>query len=131
MNKDFQQLRRVLGGNDPFTNHGHQIVVLRKRKRPVPEWVMSNVKIREVLLRAFPKLAINQRQRDRAARWARIIHLYFRLQWTHRQVADEIGQDADSVHNMINGIRRVAKNGRADNKGNRGVRKRGRPKKEK
>jgi len=90
---------------------------------------MSNVKIREVLLRAFPKLAINQRQRDRAARWARIIHLYFRLQWTHRQVADELGQDADSVHNMINGIRRVAKGGRADNKGSRGVRKRGRPKK--
>ena len=129
MNKDFQQLRRVLGGNDPFTNHGHQIVVLRKRKRISPEWVRSNAKIREVLLRAFPKLAINQKQRDHAALWARIIHLYFRLQWTHRQVADELDMNPATVHNMINGIRRVSTGKRADTNKPRGVRKRGRPKK--
>jgi hypothetical protein len=129
VNKDFQQLRRVLGGSDPFVNQGHQIVALRKRKRAVPEWVMSNVKIREVLLRAFPKLAINQRQRDRAARWARIIHLYFRLQWTSRQVAAEIGATPDSVISITRSITRVASGKRSDTCGERGVRPRNRPKK--
>jgi hypothetical protein len=129
MNKDFQQLRRVLGGNDPFMNQGHQIVTLRKRKRPIPEWVMSNQKIREVLLRAFPKLAINQRQRDRAARWARIIHLYFRLQWTSRQVADELGVTHASVTSITRAAVRVAAGKKTRYNEPYSTRPRGRPKK--
>lgn len=118
-----------MGSNDPFMNQGHQIVTLRKRKRDIPEWTMSNLKIREVLLRAFPKLAINQKQRDNAAVWAMIIHLYFRLQWTYKQVAEELKIKPVSVRNKLNGIRRVHNGMRADTNTVRGARRRGRPRK--
>ena len=85
--------------------------------------------MQKILLRSFPKLAVNQKQRNRAARWARVIHLYYRLQWTYRQVAAEIKMKPDAVHDMIKGIRRVAKGVRVDNSGLHGVVPRGRPRK--
>lgn len=129
MNKDFQQLRRVLGGNDPFTNQGHQIVTLRSRKRVIPDWARSNIRIREILLRSFPKLVINQKQRDRAARWARVIHLYFRLQWTSRQVADELDITPAAALSITRAITRVAAGNRANGTGKLGNNNKGRPKK--
>lgn len=127
MNKDFQKLRQVLGGSDPFVDRGHQIVELRKRKRKVPEWTKSFKEIQKVLLRAFPDLKTNLKQRSKAARWGRIIHLYFRLQWTYRQVAEELEIAPGSVRDAVVSIRRVAEGKRADTRGERGLRPRGRP----
>lgn len=105
---------------------GHQIVGPRKRKRDVPEWAQSTEKIKAILLRSFPKLKTDQRQRARAARWARIVHLYFRLGWTFTQVAEEMSMKPGNLHNMTVSIRRAANGLRADGKGPRGG-KRGNP----
>jgi hypothetical protein len=107
---------------------GHQIVGLRQRKRAVPEWARSNSKVRKLLLRSFPKLATDAKQRAQAARWALIIHLYFRLQYTHRQVAAEIGITSQRVHDLLRSIRRVSNGDRANGTGQLGVSPRGRPK---
>jgi hypothetical protein len=108
MNRDFRQLRRVFDGDDSFMAQGHQISKLQKRERLVPDWTRSNEEVRRVLLRSFPKLATDAKQRERAARWARIIHLYFRLQYTYRQVAEEIGIGVGNVKFKVASIRRVA-----------------------
>ena len=117
MNRDFQQLRKIFEGGDPFMSNGHQIVKLRTRKRTVPAWTRNNKEVQKVLLRSFPKLATDSRQRIRAARWARIIHLYFRLQWTYRQVADELGITPERMHDLIRNICRSAAGLRADGTG--------------
>jgi hypothetical protein len=131
VNKDFQQLRKVFEGSDPFMGGpgggGHQVVGPRRRKRPVPLWAQNTETIKAILLRSFPKLQTNPRQRARAARWARIIHLYFRMQWTYTQVAEELGMTPGSLHNMTTSIRRVANGERSAGTGKLGG-KRGRPK---
>ncbi len=107
---------------------GHQIVRLRRRTRKVPEWTRNDKQVRIVLLRAFPKLALPGKDRTRAARWMRVIHLYFRLQYTYSQVAEELTVTPGSVMSMTRSIQRVAQNRRANGTGQLG-KKRGRPKK--
>ncbi len=108
MNTDFEQLRHVFESNDPFMGGGHQIVGLRRRKRVIPSWTQDNRQVKKVLLQSFPKLETNSWQRNRAARWARIIHLYFRLQYTNRQTADELGMKVANLKRMIISIKRSA-----------------------
>lgn len=107
---------------------GHQVVGLRKRRRVVPEWTRNNKAVRGVLLRSFPKLMTDAKQRARAACWARIIHLYFRMQWTYNQVAEELETKPGNVARKIISIKRVAGGFCADNGKDRlGVKFRGRP----
>ena len=129
MNKDFQQLRKVLEGNDSFIAGGHRIVKMRQRRRVIPEWTRSDEKIREVLLRSFPLLETDPKQRTRAARWASIIHFYFRLQYTYRQVAAELQMTFYAVRQMTIRIRLVAQGVWTNGRGKFTGRKRGRPKK--
>ena|ERR1700688_3820541 len=132
MNKDFQQLRKVFEGSDPFMGGkgggGHQIVGPRKRKRQVPLWAQNTEKIKAILIRSFPKLKTDLKQRARAARWARIINLYFVLGWTFLQVAEELNMKSGNLHNMTVSIRRAANGLRTNGKGPFGG-KRGRPRK--
>jgi hypothetical protein len=131
VNKDFQQLRRVFEGSDPFMGGkgggGHQIVGPRKRKRQVPLWAQNTEKIKAILIRSFPKLKTDLKQRARAARWARVIHLYYRLGWTYTQVAEELEMKPGNLHNMTVSIRRAANGLRANGTGKLAG-KRGRPK---
>jgi hypothetical protein len=127
MNKDYKQIRQIFEGSDPFVSGGHKVVGLRRRKRVIPEWAQNDKKIQEILLRSFPKLKINARQRAGAARWARIIHLYFRLRWTYHQIADELGMPARNLNSMIRNIRRVAAGNRADTGAKRSTALKGRP----
>jgi hypothetical protein len=129
LNKDFQQLRKVLEGNDSFIAGGHRIVKLRQRRRVIPEWTRSNEKIKEVLLRSFPLLETDPKQRSGAARWARIIHLFFRLQYTYRQTAAELGMTFYAVRQATIYIRRVAAGIWSNGRGRFTGRKRGRPRK--
>ncbi len=129
MNRDFQQLRTILDGDDPFMVGGHQKSSLRKKERIVPEWTKNDKKVREVLLRSFPKLRTDPKQRRQAARWARIIHLYFRMQYTYRQVADELDMPLKAMESMIRSIKRVAAGKRANGTGLLGSIPVGRPKK--
>lgn len=128
MNRDFKQLRTFLDGDDPFVVGGHQMSDIRRKERPVPVWTKNDSEVRAVLLRAFPRLETDGRQRQSAARWLRIIYLYFRLQYTHRQTAAEMGLTPSVVTSVTRSIRRVASGRRADGSGQLGG-KRGRPKK--
>lgn len=122
----FAELRQKLDGNDPFMTGGHGIKKIRRQSRPVPEWTRDDKKVQEVLLRSFPKLATDEKQRKRAATWMRVIHLYYRMGTTYSQVAAEMQTDNGRVYNIIRRIQRVAKGRRADNTGMLGKPK-GRP----
>jgi len=125
MSKRTKKLRSQI--DDSFVSGGHQIVKARQYTRKTPEWVNSEIKIRALLLRVFPKLHTEPKQRERAARWGRIIQLYFRTGYTHTQVAHEMRLTADQVRSTIRAIRRAAAGQRADGSGPRSG-KRGRPK---
>jgi len=128
MKKVNKQLRKSMDSNDSFIDHGHTVVKPRSYKREVPAWVLKDSEIRKLLLRSFPKLATNERQRDAAARWALIIHLYHRMKYTASQIAAELGTTTVRVENVLRSIRRVQRGQSANGSGLIG-RKRGRPKK--
>ena len=98
-------------------------------QKKIPLWVYENKKVREILLRAFPKLDLDPVQRRGAGRWARIIHLYYRLKWSRGQIAKEMGLQYYTVNDLIRSIKRVAAGKRANGTGLRGQNPVGRPKK--
>jgi hypothetical protein len=122
------KLREVLDSNDSFIVGGHQIVHARSYKRETPAWVTKNSEIRKLLLRSFPRLATNERQKRAAARWAMIIHLFYHMGYTSSQVAEEMGLALNKVKAICKSIRRVSKGLRADGRGKL-TGKLGRPKK--
>ncbi len=134
----FGELRKKIDGNDPFMSSGHQIKKTVSRHRKIPDWVKSNAEVRKLLLRSFPKLATDTKQREKAARWTRVIHLYFKMSMTHGQIAEELGEQMDdgtvkplslsTVQSIIRSITRVSQGRRADGRGNL-VPQKGRPKK--
>ncbi len=123
-----KQLRRSFDSKDAFVSGGHQVVQARSNKRLIPDWAMSDTRVREILLRSFPNLKTNVRQRNAAARWMWIIQLYYRLGYTYTQVAEEIGSNPEKVRCVLKSVRRVAIGRRADGRGLL-TGKRGRPKK--
>jgi hypothetical protein len=127
-NRHFQQLRKMFDGDDSFMTAGHQRTNLRTRERTVPDWTRSNKEVRKVLLRSFPKLLADPQQRLQAARWARVIHLYFRMHYTYKQVSAELDKTPKSIESIIRSIKRVADGRRANGNGLRSLRGPGRPK---
>lgn len=121
------QLRRTLGRNETFFQ-GHQNVGARTYDREAPKWTKNDGAIRTLLLKTFPKLATDDNQRTSAARWASVIHLYYRLGYTRGQIAEEIGSTDVKVHGVIRSITRAYKGLRADGSGTKSNR-RGRPRK--
>lgn len=121
-----KQLRTLMDGNDNFIG-GHQVIQINRPRKQIPTWVSDDDHIRLFLLRSFPRMKFDLAQRERAARWMRVIHLYFRQLWTRGQIADEIGATYSSVNSMIRHIRRAAKGMRTGGTGSLGG-KRGRPK---
>jgi len=112
-----EQLNRSVDQQDPFLTGGHQVVGARKYKRAVPLWAMSDKATRKVILRAFPNFITDSVQREGAARWASVIHLYFRMGYTRGQIAEEIGSSACKIHGVIRSILRVSKGLRANGSG--------------
>jgi hypothetical protein len=133
--RDTAELRQSFDGKDPFMTGGHQIMKVRKKEKIVPKWINDQVKIRQILLESFPKLATDSVQRTRAARWARVIQLYYKMDYTDGQIVDELNdENPDStvtlyqIRSIIRSIKRVAIGRSANGTGQRG-RKPGRPKK--
>jgi hypothetical protein len=112
-----RELRKHLGAGDPFMTGGHQILVMRKHNRKTPEWTKHDIKVQEVLRRSFPHLLTNKRQAAQAGRWARVIQLYFRMGYTHGQIAEELETSYSTVLSLIRSIKRVAEGQRADGSG--------------
>ena len=78
-NPDLDYLRTKFDANDQFMRSGHQIKKVRQRERQTPEWAMDDAKVRVLVNFSFPKWRESKAQRMRAARWVRIIHLYYRM----------------------------------------------------
>jgi hypothetical protein len=97
---------------------GHRNISPRSYKREVPLWVKSEKKIRQFLLQQFPKLATDERQRERAATWALVINLYYRVGYTHTQIAEFIYGDPRigfcKIRGIIRSIQKTSRGLRAD-----------------
>jgi hypothetical protein len=137
---DLNQIRKQIDGDDGFFS-GHRVRSacgakgkhVGTRGRETPEWTKTNTGIQQVLLRAFPKLAVNPVQREKAARWARVIYLYYRLGYTYSQIAEEMHMHSPNEKRPYRKVERLI-----EHIGNVGVglsargtprRKRGRPNK--
>lgn len=121
MNEDLKKLRGKMDSNDPFLAGGHQIVKARTREKEIPAWANNNVETQKLLLRAFPKLRINNSQRKSAGRWGAVISMFYRMNWTYSQIAEELGTTPKAIERILYRIKGVAK-GKTKNH-------RGRPKK--
>lgn len=111
--KDMNKLRRRMDGDDGFMT-AHQIKKIRTRERKIPAWTLNDKEVQTVLLRAFPTLHKNRKVAKRAGRWARIIHLYYRVQMPINLLAREMGMTKGSTKMMLVSIRRVAQGKRSD-----------------
>jgi hypothetical protein len=128
LNEDLKQLRNKIDSNDSFLNRGHQIKKIRTRLKNIPDWATNNAKLQALLLTVFPKLETDLKQRKAAARWARVIHLYYRFGMPHNQVVAETGIGYGTLRSLLRGIRRASRGLNSHNRP-RGVRPTGRPKK--
>lgn len=123
----YGELRHSMDGSDPFMTGGHQVISPRRAyKKDHPAWTKSDEKIKQILLRSFPKLQTDRRQRLAAARWLRIIHMYYRVGETIGTIALELHQKVGTVKRVLVSIKRAAKGKNTANGTER--RKRGRPK---
>lgn len=113
----FEQLRGKLDGNESFMTKGHQIIKLRQGSHKIPQWTKSDKRVREILLRSFPKMKTDLKQRQRAGRWLRVIHLYYRMNFTASKVAQELQMKVSTVKDVLVHIRRVQQGRRANNSG--------------
>lgn len=107
-NKDLAQLRHVVDKNDQFFE-GHQINKTRTREKGIPSWATDNKETQALLLRAFPKLKTNAAQRKRAARWATVITLFYRMNLSNSQVAAELRTTVSVIDCLLQRMRHVAK----------------------
>lgn len=128
MSDTFRELRTKIDSNDPFMTGGHRLLKMRRHQRSVPEWVRSDETVRKVLLRSFPKLQTDDRQRKRAAVWTRIIHLYMRLGYTYSYVADEMGLSHQQVRSIVQRMYYVSDGKNSKTGGAASQRPAGRPK---
>jgi hypothetical protein len=95
----------------------------------VPEWAKTNEGIRKVILTAFPKYETNEIQYLRAQRWATVIYMFWRVQYTNTDIAEELGTTIEEVDLILKRARRVAANRRADTGKPRSDKRRGNAKK--
>jgi hypothetical protein len=114
-------------------NYGANIVKTRnnvERKHETPPWIRSDIKLRELLQKHFPKQQTNPRQRAQAGRWAVVIHRYFRMEQTDSQIEFDMAWKPGTVGSLVQQIRHAIAGLRLDGKP-RSLRGRGRPKKQK
>jgi hypothetical protein len=125
--KDMAKLRLRMDGDDSFMS-SHQIKKIRTREREIPAWTLNDKEVQKVITRSFPNWRTRRADAQRAGRWIRIIHLYYRMQLSNSQVAKELEMNLNALKMALKGIRRVARGQRFDNRGRLGARPQGRPK---
>jgi len=119
-------------GSEPFMTGGHQILsphaaVDRVVDKHRPEWV-EDAAFKALLLREFPNMDTDEKQRDRAGRWNRAVYLYYRVSLSALEASGQMGLTVDQFKNILKCIRRVAVGRRCDNRKAKGLTPRGRPK---
>jgi hypothetical protein len=121
-NPDFEILRTKVDSKDRFME-GHQIKKIRGRVRENPDWAYDNKVVQALIdgAKGLNKWRTNPRQRVRAARWAGVIHYYYRMGLSRSVVAKELGVPEKVVNGILKRINRIMK---GKDSGNRGGRKR-------
>jgi hypothetical protein len=110
-------------------DEGTQIIKERTQVFKKPKWADSDVRIRKILLSSFPNMRTNPRQRSRAARWAAVAYLRYRMQMTSTQISEELHMNKNVIKMVIRNMGRAAKGMKASGLGPRSTRPIGRPKK--
>lgn len=109
-----QELRNtgLFSGSDLFMRNGHQIINSNRAfagpRRKKAKWAYNDEAVQKLLLRVFPKLSMNRLQRERAGRWVRVIQLFYRSGMTRGAIAEEMKLGLNTVHQLLNHIRRAA-----------------------
>lgn len=112
-NKDNGELRslRIFAGSDSFMKGGHRIINSNRARvgpaRKNADWAKSDKKVQKLLLRVFPKMLTDDKQRKRAGRWLRVIQLYFRYGYSYGDTAAEIGEKKKFVQDVLCRINRA------------------------
>ncbi len=119
-----RELRGKLDGDDSFMTGGHQILKIRRPRKPCPPWATSNSRIQALLIRVFPKMKDSPKQRVGAGRWAMVIQLYFNQRWSRGQIANEMDLTFGVVDTLIRSIKRAAEGYRSDRLVTRKVKRR-------
>lgn len=95
---------------------GQGAVASAERRANPPKWTRTNKGIRKIVRLAFPRFETNERQRTAAARWVRVIYLYFRVGYTYSQIAEEMklfshvpNRPYSIIENVIEHILKVAR----------------------
>jgi hypothetical protein len=104
----FRELRGHFDGSEGFMTRGHQIIRPHKGGRQTPTWARTNASIQKILLRAFPRLKDDPKQRASAARWAALIQLYFRVLMSYKQAGEQMGITPQAAKRMAQRIQRLA-----------------------
>lgn len=125
--EDLIQLRKCFDTSESFMK-GFQIIQTRRPERDIPSWTTNDKFIQQLLLRVFPKLHTDPKQRRAAGSWSRIIYLYFRVQYNDGEIAEEMNMTITSVRQQIYRIKKTVEN--MQTVGNRAPNtQKGRPKK--
>ena len=106
------RLSGLFSGSDPFMKNGHQIINSNRAyagpRRKKAKWAYDDAAVQKLLLRAFPKLSMDKKHRERAGRWARLIQLYYRSGLSSGAVATEMKISRENVRGLLRSIRRAA-----------------------
>lgn len=108
--KGFSYLQTKIDTRESFAR-GHGIIqtagatLHTARMKRVPEWALSDRKIREFIELRFPKFKTDPDQRQRAARTVRLIYLYYRVGNTAAAVAEELGMTKGAVDIAIHRLK--------------------------
>jgi Sigma-70, region 4 len=106
------ELRKHFDGTGGFIS-GHQIINSNRArggfKRVDAAWAHDDKAVRDLLVRVFPKLETDERQRVRAGRWMRVIQLHHRFGHSYSYAADEMKVSVSTVKSMLQHIRRAVK----------------------
>lgn len=101
-------LKKIVEVGDDFL-FSSQPTQIRRRKRNNCKWAADSEQIQKLLLKVFPKLHTDLVQRRGAARWAHVIQLYFRTALSYSEVAEEMYEKKETIHNIIRRIQRAKK----------------------
>jgi hypothetical protein len=96
--------RDEVDGDDMSSYHP---VRTREHERFVPLWVLDDEKLRQVILKTFPKQATDAQQRESAGRLLRIVYLYFRANQWVKTIAGAVGCSVRAVEGVIRRARKV------------------------
>jgi hypothetical protein len=98
-----------------FTGYRH--TTARIFEKVVPDELRSNEGVKALLARVFPKMLTDSKQRQQAGKWARLIQLHYKFNYSEKMTADEMGLPHSTIRSLKNHIWNAIKFKRLDGSG--------------